>query len=458
MNNQEGGKFMKPLKAGYVSFGTQFYEPENLKTISGRAEKQLADAGIELVRTDPVYGEGEEVTRAIRELRKEQWDFLIANIINWIDIRGVIRVLREFKHEPIILYSFGGFTEGDTLISPAAGAGSTALRFPLERWGFKFKYLYNAPDTEMDIAGIKQFGRAAQVMKRLEHARVGMVGFNDMGLYTTGFNVTTLRDQVGVEVESIDMLQLQKVMDDIDESAVKKETENITAQWEYPVGKPDDKVIEKAIRMYMATLEICGKKNFSAFSYKCVEGISLEMGAVHSVPSALTASAGYPYVDENDIGNLIAELMLKWLSGNTPTFLEHYEHHPEWILLGVDGMVPDQLIDGKPQIKDVSTVLLDGIANCSRMKTGRITLACLSEDASGYRMHIVTGEGKEPPQWVEMGVPLPPWPSVKFFPDGSVRSILDHVQSQHFAAVFGDYADELIDLCYLLDITPVVDR
>jgi hypothetical protein len=56
-----------------------------------------------------------------------------------------------------------------------------------------------------------------------------------------------------------------------------------------------------------------------------------------------------------------------------------------------------------------------------------------------------------------MGVPLPSWPSVKFYPDGSVRSILDHVQSQHFAAVFGDYVEELVNLCELLDVRPVLD-
>jgi hypothetical protein len=111
-------------------------------------------------------------------------------------------------------------------------------------------------------------------------------------------------------------------------------------------------------------------------------------------------------------------------------------------------------------VKPISTVLLDGLVFCSRMKTGRMTLACLSEDPNaygGYRMHIVTGEGKEPPQWVEMGVPLPSWPSVKFFPDGSVRKILDHVQSQHFAAVFGNYADDLEELCGLLKIQVVRD-
>ncbi len=448
---------MPELRAAYVAFGTAFYEPKNLKEISSRAEKQLTDAGISLVRTDPVYGEGDEVIRAIRELKDGDWDFLIANIINWVDYRGVTRVLLEFRDKPIVLYSFGGFTDGDTLISPAGGAGSTSLRFPMERWGFKFKYLFNGPDKPMDIEGIRSFGIAATVARRLRYSRVGMVGYNDMGLYSTGYNPTTMRDKLGVEIESVDMLQLERKMEALDSDRVKKEIAEVTKDWEYPKGKPKDSVIERHVRMYMATVDICKEKEFSAFSYKCVDGISLEMNAVHSVPSSLVATAGYPYVDENDLGNLVAELMLKYISDKPATFLEHYEHDEDWILLGVDGFIPHQMIDGKPQIKDISTVLLDGLAHCSKMQTGRLTMACLSEVGDGYRMHVVTGEGKEPPQWVEMGVPLPSWPSVKFYPDGTVRSILDHVQSQHFGAVYGSYVQELRDLCYLLDIEAVFD-
>ncbi len=103
---------MEALKAGYVSFGTMFYEPKRLKEISTRAEKQLEAAGIELIKTDPVFGEGEEPERAIRDLKPENWDFLIVNIINWIEVRGVTRVLLEFRDKPMVLYSFGGFTEG----------------------------------------------------------------------------------------------------------------------------------------------------------------------------------------------------------------------------------------------------------------------------------------------------------------------------------------------------------
>jgi hypothetical protein len=174
---------MEKIKAGYVSFGTMFYEPGNLKMISKRAEQQLIDAGLDLIITSPVYGEGPEPERAIRELKAKDWDFLFVNIINWIDTRGVFRVLHEFREKPMILYSFGGFTDHEgkfgekgTLISPAAGAGSTSVRFPMEQWGIKFKYLFTAPDSPMDIDGIMSFAIAAKVLKKLRYARLGMIG------------------------------------------------------------------------------------------------------------------------------------------------------------------------------------------------------------------------------------------------------------------------------------------
>jgi hypothetical protein len=59
---------MNLLKAGYVPFGTMFYQPRRLKEISARAERELEAAGIELTRTGPVFGEGDEPERAIRDL------------------------------------------------------------------------------------------------------------------------------------------------------------------------------------------------------------------------------------------------------------------------------------------------------------------------------------------------------------------------------------------------------
>jgi len=309
----------------------------------------------------------------------------------------------------------------------------------------------------MDVEGIKAFGRAARAARMLRGTRLGMVGFNDMGLFTTDFSTVKLRDRIGPEVESVDMLQVERRMQALAPKAVEEETRRVTARWEYPLGKPSPEMVDRVMRLYMATVELCREKGFQGFSYKCVDGVDSVMGLTHAVPASLVASAGYAYVDENDVGNLVAELMLKYVSGQQVMFLEHYDHHPEWILLGEDGYVPDQFIDGNPRIKVVTSVALGGMAHCSRLKRGRMTLACLAEDNDGYRMHIVTGEGRTPPRWVEMGVPLPSWPSVTFYPDVPVRRILDHVQSQHFAMTYGHHVEELKHLCRLLGIRAVVD-
>jgi L-fucose isomerase-like protein len=448
---------LEPLRAGYVALGSDLYDPPILQGISARAEQQLTDAGIELVRTDPVYELGQE-RRAIDDLRKGDWDFLIVNVINWIEYRAATRIIQEFRDKPMVLYAFGGYTEGDTLISPAAGAGSTALRYPMEQWGIRFRYLFNPPDSPMDVEGVVRLGRAAQVARRLRYARLGLIGFNDVGLYTTAYNVTKLRRQLGPEVESVDLLELERRIPDLDDAVVQKVVETITADWEYPNGRPDDEVIERTIRLYMATLDVCRDKGFDALTYKSVEGVLMGLHIVHNVPASLLVSAGIPYTDENDLGNLLAELMLKWLSGRTATFLEHYELHPEWIIMGVDGYVPHQLIEGNPVMKTPALLGATGVGHGSRMKAGRMTMAALAEDDQGYRMHIAPGLAESPPKWMELGTGLPSWPSVKFFPDAPVRDILDHVQSQHFAAVHGDYTDELVDLCHLLGIRTVVDR
>ena len=60
----------------------------------------------------------------------------------------------------------------------------------------------------------------------------------------------------------IPMLQLKQHMDALGKEEVRKTVDSLTADWEYPLGRPKDEVIEKAIRMYLATVKICEEKKF----------------------------------------------------------------------------------------------------------------------------------------------------------------------------------------------------
>jgi L-fucose isomerase-like protein len=447
---------MERLNAGYVPFGSSFYDQSALREITARAEAELDAAGIDLTRAAPVVAAGDE-QGALAQLAAGEWDFLIANVINWVDVRAATRVLLALRERPVVLYSYGGRTQDGLLISPAAGAGSTALRYPLERWGVRHTYLFNGPDTPMDTAGIVAFGQAARAARRLRNARIGVIGWHDMGLFTTAVDVTQLRGTIGPEVEGIDLLQLERAAAALSDEQVAAEAARVSAKWEYPAGIPDAALIQRCVRLSLATLALVREYDLDAVGYKTVEGVSSLLGVTHNMPSSLVATAGVPYADENDVLTLAAQLMLKFSSAKDVTFLEHYEHSQDWALLGVDGFVPEQLIDGAPQIKLVGNLVtgeLDGIAHCSRLRTGRLTTAALAESGSGYRMHIAAGEALSPPAWEELSVPGA-LPSVRFVPDGGVRALLDQVLSQHCAAAFGDHSPALRALCGLLGIEQV---
>ena len=75
------------LTAAHVPLGSSMYERDRLDGIARRAEDELRDAGITLVRTDPVT-HPDDVERAVAELSAADWDLLILNVINWIDHRA----------------------------------------------------------------------------------------------------------------------------------------------------------------------------------------------------------------------------------------------------------------------------------------------------------------------------------------------------------------------------------
>jgi len=108
------------LIAAHVPLGSSMYERERLDGIARRAEQELRGAGITLVRTDPVTHPN-DVARAVAELSAADWDLLILNVINWIDVRAAARVALAFRERPALLYSYGGRSD---LRSPQRGPQS----------------------------------------------------------------------------------------------------------------------------------------------------------------------------------------------------------------------------------------------------------------------------------------------------------------------------------------------
>jgi L-fucose isomerase-like protein len=111
------------------------------------------------------------------------------------------------------------------------------------------------------------------------------------------------------------------------------------------------------------------------------------------------------------------------------------------------------MAQGKPKV-DKHTAIYMGLLNSTIYNTGKVTLARLASDKNGYKMHIAVGEAMVPEPFHEIG--CSPYPSMTVKLDGDPYHFGQHLMSQHYAIVYGDIKKDLLELCNLLDIRPVL--
>ncbi|MBI4243555.1 MAG: hypothetical protein HY606_05650 [Planctomycetes bacterium] len=88
-------------------------------------------------------------------------------------------------------------------------------------------------------------------------------------------------------------------------------------------------------------------------------------------------------------------------------------------------------------------------------KPGRITLARLARIKGEYVMEIASGEAYSEPK-DKMKEARECWPHIFFTLDGDPQEFFQNCRSNHQHWVYGDYKDELVQVCDLLGIRSIV--
>jgi L-fucose isomerase-like protein len=153
----------------------------------------------------------------------------------------------------------------------------------------------------------------------------------------------------------------------------------------------------------------------------------------------------------------VTQLIVNSITGQCAAYLEFYEFFEKSVLMGVPDFVPAEVVEGKVKVTSASFGNISGgLLNISTLKTGRLTLARLSNTGTQYSMHICTGEGKLK-LWEEAGWdnPAPQLPSLEILLDTPVEDFAQNISGQHYIIAYGDYSQSLRNFCYLKSISIV---
>lgn len=452
--------YAKPI-VGMVCFGEVNTPYERLEIKHEEAVRQLSGLDIELIDAgividDPAY---ETADAAIARLRGQEFSSLIVCVAGWVPTHAVIRVTDEFRHLPMVLWGLCGWMENGRLVTTADQAGTTAIRPAMEAMGYRFRYVYSVIGKQPPLHKIDSYLRAANAAARLRHARIGSMGYRDMLLYGTQFEGNSMRGQLGIEVETFEMLEMLQNMEQLDADEVEKLVCEMECEWTYQLPC-DREVLLKGARYALALAKKIRERGYDAVTLVDVDGMKKLLGYPPAIVFMLLEKlCGVMTTPENDVLGNATQLMLSYLSGQNIHYMEYYEFFEDSMLIGTPDYIPASATKGEVTMLPTAFGLLSAsLLNVSKVRDGYVTCARLSYRGGKYYMHIYTAEARQPMAWQEYGWtdPVPQLCSLQVFPDScTVEEFAQKVSSQHVLLAYGDYTDGLTALCGLMGIEVV---
>ncbi|UCC88708.1 MAG: hypothetical protein JSV81_05210 [Anaerolineales bacterium] len=443
---------MKP-RAMLVPFGYPDYPQELLDRFLESSKEALLANGLSLFSTPPVIVD-EDVAYARRFLREADYDFLVVLLLSWVEAPLLVATLEDCLTScPIVLWSHTTF-EGDgeqLTLGPLPAAG--VVRQTLEEMGAQFKFIYGQPDNPDVFANARSYALAARARKALRGAKVGLFGYVSMGMYTGTFDHTKLRREIGPEIVQLDQYTIVKQGEQILDEVAVDLVDKYKGQWLLAEGVTDQ-ALAATMRQYAALQGLSTQHRFQALTVKCQYELSRLFGLAPCVALSLLGDE-LPVSCEGDVPLIVSQLMLHYLTaGGVTSYGDLHDVYPgHEVLFGACGFAPMSHAAGQPRLGK-HTALYEGLLNTSPYKEGSVTLARLANDGPGYKMHITAGQAKPPPPFRE--VECPPYPFIRIALDGSVDSLMQNLMSQHYAIVYGDARQPLLELCGMLGIRPVL--
>ena len=420
---------------------------EFLKGLDG----EFIDCGI--VIDDPAY---DAANAAIAKLKAQEFETLLVCVMGWVPTHAVIKVTDHFRFLPMLLWGLCGWKENGKIITTAEQAGTTAIRPTFQEMHYTFKYIYNVIGEEWPKAKIQSWVDAAHTAAELRDARLGTMGYRDMLLYGTQYEGFSLRREIGVEVEPFEMLEMVQNIDKLDPKEVEDGIRYVKENWKIEPAC-DDATIEQGVKYALAVGMKIKERKLQAVTLIDVDGMKKLCGFPPAmVFMLLERFYGVLTIPENDVMGGVTQMMMKGLSGQTVPYMEYYEFFKDSMLIGVPDFMPVPAIDGDVKMTPVAFGLLNkSLLNVSKVKTGYVTCARLVFSDGRYKMHYYTAEAKTPPAWNEFGWddPAPQLCSLQVFPDScTVEEFAQKVSCQHVIVAYGDYSEQIKDICKILNI------
>ncbi len=439
-----------PPKVGLITVSLQREETELASKWDRLAYEKLKEAGLDVMHREELSLTVQSTLETAKEFRDGGVCCLIFLVGTWVYAPQIVTTVREI-HSPFILWALP-----DPKTFSLTGAG--VVHGSLDEMGIKHKLIYGSPENPEVINKIAEYSKAAMVVRHLSKSRFGMFGGRTGGMYTAMADMAQVKNLFGVEYDQVDQHRLIIEAQNVPDEKAQEMLDRVKS--EFGRIEPPNDVMIKSAKLYLALKKIISEDDYNFVGIKCMPEV-----ADNYVSCCLAVSLinddGIVTSCECDVNAALTMQILKLLTGGPVLFADvnHVDMKEKVLRLVNCGSMPTGLaksrndVDLGMQYEYLSKT--GGATTTFCCKPGRVTLARLARIKGQYVMQIATGEAVERPK-EEFKEARIKWPHAFIRLDGNPEEFLQNCRSNHHHMGYGDIKGELLAVCNILNIRPIV--
>lgn len=398
-----------------VLFGNRGFFPGG---VIAKAREEMCEAvtraGAEATCLDPSltrYGaietreEGKIFADFLRA-HEGKYDGLIICLPNFGDENGIKEAIKDVR-VPILLQAYPDELDKlDFANRRDAFCGRLGLCAVLKQMGVKFvsgSTFVAHPLSEGFHKDLTSFVSTCRIVRRLRHARVGVIGARTTAFKSVRFDEGALEAR-GVDVETLDLTQ---VFDKI--KAIKDDDARLAA-WERDIKETSDTcdapdyAILAQCKLGVALEELVAEMGLDALAIRCWSELQYEYKITPCTVMGVLNKRQIPVVCETDVTNAPAMLALAMASYTGVGCLDvnnNYGDDPDKCILFHCGPLPIDLMAEKGHMEEHKMFVKTQGCNCSwgvnvgRMKPATITLCGMRTENGETRYFVEKAEVKD---------------------------------------------------------------
>ena len=370
-------------------------------------------------------------------------------LATWVECDVVMSALKELQGVPMLVYAFPLMDVEGRRESTGAYVSGSMISGVIRRLKLPVDVVLGSWEDQKVLDKLKAFAAGAVAAGKLKYSRVGLFGYTSMSIYTGTFDHVLMRYMIGPEIAHMDSYSLIRLAQEASPEKLQAAEKKLRATTNIRADVLPD-VLKRTLGIYTALKELCETQAFDAVNVKCQYEFSKEYKTVPCVALSLLADDGIVTSCEGDIPCTVSMLLLNALSGQTATYGDSLNRWDNIVEFSPCGFMPFSLgAPGTRVQKFLEHPGFTGIQVSGVMRPEKVTFLRLVEDIGSY--HILYGTGQGLPTKERGGC----MPALDVELDGSADKLEQEYAGQHYALVYGDWAQEVEAFAKVMQL-PVV--